>query len=93
MRMMVCGAIVALWAHGAVSAQASEPASPAPAAPAASAPGSDPNKLICRTDQTTGTRLSKTRRCMTAAQWRDVNQQNRDAVERAQAQASAYRPG
>lgn len=44
----------------------------------------DPNRMICRTEQNTGSRLSSSKRCMTAQQWADQRLADRQVVERSQ---------
>jgi len=44
----------------------------------------DPNRMICRTIESTGSRLRKERQCMSAAEWTVLNAQNRRDVERGQ---------
>jgi hypothetical protein len=53
-----------------------------PATPAAS----DPNEMICRNIQETGSMLARSRVCMTRAQWAEQNRQDRASIERAQSQ-------
>ena len=57
-------------------------------AAAAQAPpaNSDPNSLICRVSGETGSRLQRTRTCRTRAQWEEIRREQRNAVDRAQAQ-------
>lgn len=55
------------------------PALASNAAPAAAAP--DKSKLICETDDETGSRLAKRRTCLTADQWREMRRQERLDVE------------
>lgn len=47
-------------------------------------PLKDPNKIICRSDNSTGSRLSQTKQCLTAAQWEEQRQANRNDVEKIQ---------
>jgi hypothetical protein len=67
-----------LLATAALSAMLAAPAfaQATPAAPAA--PAAEKPKMICRSTDEIGSRLRKTRRCMTAEQWR---QQARDAQD------------
>jgi len=44
----------------------------------------DPNRIICRTEQETGSRLRGRRVCLKASDWADRNAQNRQLIERAQ---------
>lgn len=48
----------------------------------------DGNRIICRRESVTGSRLGTNRRCMTAAEWASVRQDMRERIEHAQ----AYRP-
>ncbi len=45
---------------------------------------SDPNQTICRSIPNTGSRVSRSRICMTRAQWEDRRQEMRATVERGQ---------
>jgi len=45
----------------------------------------DPNRMVCRNEKTTGSRLGRQRICMTAQQWADQQRIDRQAVERSQA--------
>jgi hypothetical protein len=44
----------------------------------------DPNRMICRTQKSTGSRLKAGKICMTAQQWADAKKENREALEGAQ---------
>ena len=44
----------------------------------------DPNRVICRKQNDTGSRLTSKRICLTAAEWSAMKSQNRQAVERTQ---------
>jgi hypothetical protein len=57
---------------------------PVPAQPATiPAPsGAKSDRVICRTDDTTGSRITKKKICMTAAQWRESSYQAGQSVER-----------
>jgi hypothetical protein len=46
--------------------------------------GLDPNRVICRTQEVLGSRLQSERKCMTAAQWTQLQRDQRDTVERSQ---------
>jgi hypothetical protein len=48
----------------------------------------DDNKKICRTEKATGSLTRRTRVCMTAAQWRDVNTRTMRGVSEMQGQGS-----
>jgi hypothetical protein len=45
----------------------------------------DPNRTICRTVETTGSRLQRTRKCATAAEWAEAKALDRREIERMQA--------
>ncbi len=57
---------------------------PAAAEPAAEATN-DPNRMICKKEKVSGTRLSTKKVCMTAAQWAQRQRDERQATDRAQA--------
>jgi hypothetical protein len=63
----------------------SQTATPA-AAPANAKPAKD--KLICETQQETGSRLDRKRVCHTAEEWQSIKSQSRDAIEKYQQQAT-----
>jgi hypothetical protein len=44
----------------------------------------DPNRMICRTEEELGSRLSRKRRCLTAAQWDEIRRDERMVIERGQ---------
>lgn len=44
----------------------------------------DPNRVICRTSDVLGSRLQRKRECHTAAQWKEVEMQNRQNIEHQQ---------
>jgi len=48
--------------------------------------GSDPNEKICERIEKTGSRLNAATVCMTANEWKDVQQGQREDVERRQRQ-------
>ena len=52
-------------------------------------PAFDPNEMVCRSVDDTGSRLSRSRICMTRAQWAEHYRGTRQTVERNQ----AARPG
>lgn len=65
----------------ATTAPAPAQAAPALASNAAPAAAPDKAKLICETDDETGSRLAKRRTCLTADQWREMRRQERLDVE------------
>ena len=49
----------------------------------------DQSRVICRTETQIGSRLSKVKRCHTAAEWAEVKRENRRVIERVQAMKPA----
>lgn len=64
----------------------SQTAAPAAAPTANAKPTKD--KLICETQQETGSRLDRKRVCHTAAEWQSIKSQSRDAIEKYQQQST-----
>jgi hypothetical protein len=64
------------------------PTAPSGAAGAALNTENDPNSVICRRVESTGSRLQAKRVCATAAEWAAIKAANRLAVERVQTQRS-----
>ena len=60
-----------------VAAAAQTAPAPAPGAPAPAAP----EKKICRSEGTTGSRLGSSRRCLTAAEWREMERIQRQQID------------
>ena len=50
------------------------------------------NERICRTEEVTGSRLSKRKVCKTRSQWADQQMQDRQEIERVQTQRSMKTP-
>ena len=46
--------------------------------------GQDPNKVVCKTEGPTGSRIGKTRACHTVAEWAELRRQARQNVEKIQ---------
>lgn len=44
----------------------------------------DPQRMVCKKSQVTGSRLGKKKVCMTAAQWEVQRQADKEAIERTQ---------
>jgi len=61
-----------------------------PAAPAAKENPLD--KVVCRTEETLGSRLKKHKVCATLREWQEQEQENRDAVELYQQRGQAVVP-
>lgn len=47
--------------------------------------GKDPNRMICKREKVTGSRLRSRKTCLTAAQWEEQRAADREAVEKIQA--------
>ena len=65
----------------AIAPAQSVPAAPALASNAAPGAAPDKSKLICETDDETGSRLAKHKTCLTSDQWREMRRQERLDVE------------
>ena len=52
----------------------------------------DPDRLVCRRDTETGSRLKAQRVCMTRAQWDEQRRQSRQSIERSQTQTRVETP-
>ena len=60
-------------------------ASPAAAAvESQAAPGRNPDRIICRSEQIVGTRLAKKQRCMKASEWSEMKRLAREVTEKVQ---------
>ena len=77
---MVCGLCALFMLAG--TAAASESASK-------SAPKSDPDKVVCRLSNDTGSRLGRVRVCKTNAQWAEMRRQTKESIDRIQSNRSA----
>ena len=75
------GILAAASTAPVTTAPAPAQAAPALASNAAPAAAPDKAKLICETDDETGSRLAKRRTCLTADQWREMRRQERLDVE------------
>lgn len=81
----------ALLAAATVPASAQNPAAPQQLA----AQNVKPNpldKVVCRTEETIGSRLSAHKVCATVREWQEQQAENRDALEKLQQQAQATVP-
>lgn len=98
MKLTVLATVLLLTASGATAAPPAEDAAPADeaasASPSAAAnaqtAAADPadEKKICRTERATGSLTRRTRVCMTAAQWREINSRTYRGVTEMQGQAA-----
>lgn len=77
MRSLIPVAAVVMLMPAGVLAQAQPTAVPA-------AKKDDPNKPVCRTMDTTGSRLGKRRECHTPAEWASIAAASRQEVEHQQ---------
>lgn len=88
MKSSILAAAILLTATGANAAPpADSGASAASAATDTQAAAAD-EKKICRTERATGSLTRRTRVCMTAAQWRDLNTKTMRGVSEMQGQGS-----
>jgi hypothetical protein len=95
MKLTVLASGLLLAATGAVAAPPAEDSSPveqATQSPTASSQVSEEQpaeeKKICRTERATGSLTRRTRVCMTAAQWREINAKTYKGVSEMQGSAS-----
>lgn len=61
-------------------------AAPAVASGEAKKKQTDPNRIICRTEEVIGSRLQSKRRCLSATEWTQMETDQRNSVERIQVQ-------
>ena len=47
-------------------------------------PDNDPNEIVCRYENTIGSRVNRTRVCRTRAEWAEARAQTRQVVDRVQ---------
>ena len=73
--------IVAIAIPASAQAPAQSPAAPAPSAKPATNPL---DKIVCRTEDSLGSRLNKKRVCLTVREWREMSEGSREATERIQ---------
>ena len=52
--------------------------------PTSKSGGQDPNKVVCKNIEKTGSRLGKQRACHTNAEWAELRRQTRQTVEKIQ---------
>jgi hypothetical protein len=77
---MVKVAVLGIILAGAAPAMAQTAVPPAPA-PTQAAPTPNPlDKVVCKTEDTLGTRLGAHRVCATVREWKDQEEQNRTAA-------------
>ena len=93
MKLSVLATALLLAASGAMAAPPAEQSAPAEQAstsPSAATSTAEPaeEKKICRTERATGSLTRRTRVCMTAAQWREVNSRTYRGVTEMQSSAA-----
>jgi hypothetical protein len=69
-------------------AQTAAPASQAAPAPQAAKPQNPLDKMVCRYEETVGTRLGSHKVCATLREWQDQQRDNQDATQKWQQQTS-----
>ena len=67
-----------------ITALAMSAAAPALARPQTEKKPQDPNRVICRTNTVTGSRLATQKTCLTAPEWDRLEHDQREVVERVQ---------
>ncbi len=78
--------------------EAARPAAPAPADASNTSTTntinlSDPNRIVCRTEPQTGSRLGGERTCLTARRWAEIDQAEHKKTEDIQGKGSTVVPG
>jgi hypothetical protein len=80
--------LIPIAALGAAAVPAAAQATPAPAPPQQAAtanPQANPlDKMVCRYEETVGTRLGKHKVCATVREWKDQEDENRQEADRMQ---------
>lgn len=84
MRVFVAAA-AALLTTAPIAAQTMQPAPTAAPAPTKAKAKGDPNRMVCRDLDTTGSRVNRKRDCRTAQAWAEQNALDRQALEVQQA--------
>jgi len=94
MKLTVLATALLLTATGAVAAPPAEQSAPAEQAASTATNAADDGaeaqeeKKVCRTERATGSLTRRTRVCMTAAQWREINSKTYKGVTEMQGSAS-----
>lgn len=76
MKARILGAALLVVAAGVLAAAPAEQPAQQSAQQA-----TQPEKKICRTERATGSLTRRTRICLTAAQWREVNNRTRNGID------------
>jgi len=76
MKTRILGAAMLVVAAGVLAAPPQAQPAQQPAEQAA-----PPEKKICRTERATGSLTRRTRICLTATQWREVNDRTRNGID------------
>jgi hypothetical protein len=88
MRMLATALAAGLLLSGQAAAAgdttAATPAAPPPSATPAHTSRLDPNEVICKREDVSGSRLGGARICHTRQQWADIAAQYREATDRLQ---------
>ncbi|MGZ8997608.1 MAG: hypothetical protein ACXW2T_02010 [Allosphingosinicella sp.] len=77
---MVCGLCAIVMFAGTAAASGST---------TKSASRNDPDKIVCRLSNDTGSRLGRVRVCKTNAQWAEMRRQTKETIDRIQNNRSA----
>ncbi|RYE56135.1 MAG: hypothetical protein EOP18_04820 [Rhizobiaceae bacterium] len=78
MKSLVSVALIASFAFSSAAFADVESGTPAK-------PAKDPNRMICKSEEQTGSRLNKKKTCMTATQWEEQRRLSRMEIDRSQA--------
>lgn len=84
MRNLICLSAMALAVTSISSTAVAVQANPQPASTGAKT--SDPNGVVCESQQDTGSRLASHRECKTRAEWAEERRLNRQEIEKVQTQ-------
>jgi len=71
------------------AAQTPAPPTPPPQPAATPAKESSLDKIVCKTDDTSGSRLKRHKVCATVREWQEQQAENREALERLQLQGQS----
>jgi hypothetical protein len=93
-------AVAAALLFSATAASAQAAAADTTAAPAATQPAPvraaqdarDPNRVICKREETVGTRLGGTKECHTAAVWDEIGHEGQNSLQSLQGQSVHMNP-
>jgi hypothetical protein len=89
--MLNVASLAVIAVLSAADASGAPPASSAP--PAAAKPAADPlDRIVCRSEETTGTRLGGHKTCMTMRDWQDLQRQTSQDMREGHSRGLTYGP-